>query len=150
MINKTTYVDDAEKIIHDLTKESISEQNSKMGPRKKRTDEQGIISTSQIRNILSLVNELSDMVRNDRSEELSDDVISHIQYVKMRIIYNAGKADGNGSKQGKSNPVKRFVTESKLIEHLNDINGSREKLLLVCRYTEALVAYHKFYIGGKE
>ncbi|MGN1457089.1 MAG: type III-A CRISPR-associated protein Csm2 [Acutalibacteraceae bacterium] len=96
------------------------------------------ITTSQIRIILSLINELYDMIRLDTSEKLSTAVQSHIQYIKMKIIYQAGR----------NNAVKDFEKLSNLTYHLDHVDGSRENLLCLCHYMEALVAYHKYYIGG--
>lgn len=76
-LDKKTYVDLAEKVIAEL-------------PRDNRDANKIQLSTNQIRNVLSLINELYDMVRTDTEKVLSDDVQSHIQYVKMKIIYAAG------------------------------------------------------------
>ena len=59
----------------------------------------------------------------------------------MKIAYAAGKDDkGN---------VKDFVERSKIMDYIDMIGDSRERLMLVCHYMEAIVAYHKFK-GGKE
>ena len=79
------------------------------------------------------------MVRTDTEKVLSDDVQSHIQYVKMKIIYAAGK----------DNAVKTFLEKSSLISYLNGIGDSRDDLILVCHYMEALVAYHRFNTNEK-
>lgn len=118
-LDKKTYVDTAEKVIGELP----VKQNGNIE-----------ITTNQIRNILSLINELYDMVRTDTESVLSDDVQSHIQYVKMKIIYAAGR----------EKTVKTFLEKSSLISYLNGIGDSRDDLILVCHYMEALVAYHKF------
>ncbi|WP_455527404.1 type III-A CRISPR-associated protein Csm2 [Huintestinicola sp.] len=125
-IDKKTYVDLAEKVIAEL-------------PRDNRDANKIQLSTNQIRNVLSLINELYDMVRTDTEKVLSDDVQSHIQYVKMKIIYAAGK----------DNAVKTFLEKSLLISYLNGIDDSRDDLILVCHYMEALVAYHRFNTNEK-
>lgn len=125
-IDKKTYVDLAEKVIAEL-------------PRDNRDANKIQLSTNQIRNVLSLINELYDMVRTDTEKVLSDDVQSHIQYVKMKIIYAAGK----------DNAVKTFLEKSLLISYLNGIGDSRNDLILVCHYMEALVAYHRFNTNEK-
>ncbi len=139
-IDKINYVDTAEKVILSLNRKDA-------------------ISTNQIRNILSLFAELFDMVRINTDELLSKEVISRIQYVKMRIVYAVGKDiddpknkwyKGNRNTQGIKPPVKDFVDKSGLLNHLKDIGSSRDNLLLVCRYMEALVAYHKFYGLGSD
>ena len=125
-IDKKTYVNLAEKVIAEL-------------PRDNRDANKIQLSTNQIRNVLSLINELYDMVRTDTEKVLSDDVQSHIQYVKMKIIYAAGK----------DNAVKTFLEKSLLISYLNGIGDSRNDLILVCHYMEALVAYHRFNTNEK-
>lgn len=125
-LDKKTYVDLAEKVIAEL-------------PRDNRDANKIQLSTNQIRNVLSLINELYDMVRTDTEKVLSDDVQSHIQYVKMKIIYAAGK----------DNAVKTFLEKSLLISYLNGIGDSRNDLILVCHYMEALVAYHRFNTNEK-
>lgn len=76
------------------------------------------------------------MVRTNKNKVLSEDVQSHIQYVKMKIIYMAGR----------ENSVKVFIEKSLLVDYLNGIGDSRDELILVCHYMEALVAYHKYNI----
>lgn len=125
-LDKKAYVDLAEKVIAEL-------------PRDNRDANKIQLSTNQIRNVLSLINELYDMVRTDTEKVLSDDVQSHIQYVKMKIIYAAGK----------DNAVKTFLEKSLLISYLNGIGDSRDDLILVCHYMEALVAYHRFNTNEK-
>lgn len=125
-LDKKAYVDLAEKVIAEL-------------PRDNRDANKIQLSTNQIRNVLSLINELYDMVRTDTEKVLSDDVQSHIQYVKMKIIYAAGK----------DNAVKTFLEKSLLISYLNGIDDSRDDLILVCHYMEALVAYHRFNTNEK-
>lgn len=124
MLDSKTYVDEAEKVIQGLMKNG---------------DKSKEITTNQVRNILSLFNELYDMVRNQPEKEIADNVVSHIQYVRVRVVYSAGRDE----------KVKKFVNQSGLLNHLKEIGSSRDNLLLVCKYMEALVAYHKFYGLGE-
>ena len=50
---------------------------------------------------------------------------------------------------GRDLTVKDFVEEAGLLEQLKDVQSDRKKLLLFCRYMEALVAYHRYY-GGRD
>jgi len=122
-LDKKTYVDEAEKAIEHLPRDKRNPNKIKIR-----------LTSNQIRNILSLINELYDMVRTNTEKTLSDDVQSHVQYVKMKIIYAAGRDD----------TVKDFIEKSSLISYLNGIDDSREDLILVCHYMEALVAYHRY------
>lgn len=95
---------------------------------------QKLLSTSQIRNLLSLNTEIYNTVLSERSTKLSDDVKSRLQYLKVRMVYDSGREEA----------VKLFVQNSHLIDHLDEIGESKEKYMLFARYLEALVAYRKF------
>ena len=120
-INKLNYVQKAEDVIKNLD-----------------ADNKGVIllNTNQIRNILTLINELYASVSRRHSEELDEDTMSRIAYVRMKLIYMAGRNEDNH--------VREFLEKSHLNDYLDKIGNSKEKLMLVCHYTEALVAYHKF------
>ena len=122
-LDKLTYVKQAESVIRDEIK-------------KNKFNKPGL-STSQIRNILTMTNELYNTVRFEKEEKLTDELRSHIQYTKMKIAYNAGRED----------IVKDFVEKSCLMQYLDEVGDSRDKLITFCHYAEALVAYHKFYGG---
>lgn len=117
-LNKTDYVKQAENIIREHLEQSYK-----------------CITSNKIRNVLTLMNELYNMARVDSKPELDEKTLSHIQYVKMRLVYESGRDD----------TVKSFINYSGLLSHLDSIKNNKEELFLVCRYTEALVAYHKFY-----
>ena len=99
----------------------------------------GLLTTSKIRNLLSMISTLYDEVRRERAEKLSDEEQSRIQYIRLHFAYEAGR----------DNKVKDFVNEADIFAHIRDIGDSKEKYLLFCKYMEALVAFHRFY-GGKE
>jgi len=122
-IKTTNYVDQAEKIISNLR------------------DEKGKIklTTSKIRNILSMVSELYNDTQRFREKELSDEMASRVQYLKMRVAYEAGR-DGT---------VREFVTKANLLEEIGKIGRDKDRLIVFCHYMEALVAYHRYY-GGRE
>lgn len=120
-LDKKIYVEDAEKIILGLVKEK------------------DVISTNKIRNMLTLINELYNAVKNQQSNDIDDDIQSRIQYIKMRLVYEAGR----------DKSVKSFLTKTGLLEVIDDIGESKEKLMLLCHYMEALVAYHKFNYEDK-
>ena len=121
------YVDRAEKAIKKMI---VVDKNGK---------EKINLTTSKIRNILSLVSDLYNDAQRHRSEELSDDLYNRVQYLKMRMAYEAGR----------EKTVKNFLDTANLLQEINRIGKSKKALLEFCNYMEALVAYHKFY-GGKE
>lgn len=98
------------------------------------------ITNTKLRNLYSLITEVSN-VENLRSEpELLPESQTRIAMARIRMVYEAGR----------ERSVKSFLEEAKLLEYLKDIGTSRDKLMDYSRYMEALVAYHRYYIGGKE
>ena len=74
-----------------------------------------------------------------QSDKLNAEIIGRINYMKIRFIYEAGREP----------KVKKLVDKAKILEHLEEIKGSRDQYILFSRYMEALVAYRKFY-GGRD
>ena len=87
------YVDRAEKAIKKLIVVN------------KKGDEIINLTTSKIRNILSLVSDLYNDAQRYRSEELSEDLYNRVQYLKMRMAYEAGR----------ENTVKEFLKKAEQI-----------------------------------
>ncbi len=123
VLNKLTYVDQAEKVVLDLGKD----KSGKI-----------FVTTNKVRNMLTLINELYAMV-NKSEKTLNEELQSRVQYTRMRIVYEAGR-DKN---------VKELCEKSEILDYLKGVGSSTDNLLLVCRYMEALVAYHKFYTTEK-
>ena len=127
-LNDATYVDQAEKVILDL---------------KNQTDNRGkpiqMVTTSKIRNILAMAADIYDNAMQSNSNELNSDVSSRIEYLRVRMIYEAGR----------DRTVKDFVEKSHLLDYCKMINADKKRYILFYRYLEALIAFHKFN-GGKE
>ena len=121
------YVERAESIIKSLVKYDRN-GNGKID-----------LTTSKIRNILSMVSDLYNDTQRFKGEELSDEMYMRTQYLKMRIAYEAGR----------DRVTKDFIDKSGLMKEIDNIKKSKKALLNFCHYVEALVAYHKYY-GGKE
>lgn len=118
------YVEQAEKVMQDL-------QAAGKGQIK--------LTTSKIRSILAMVSELYNDAQRLRAETLSEDLVGRVQYLKMRIAYEAGR----------EGYVREFVKKAAILEEIGRIGRKKEQLLLFCHYMEALVAYHKF-LGGRD
>lgn len=118
-INRQNYVDQAEKVIQDIGKTNLT--------------------TSKIRNLLAMTAELKTAAQHSRDSVLSKEMQSRVQYLKMRIAYEAGR----------EKTVKDFVERAGLLTLVSSVGQDRERLLLFCDYMEALTAYHRFY-GGKD
>ena len=58
----------------------------------------------------------------------------------MKLVYEYGRNEAG---------VQDFLKKSQLIEEIKKIGDDREKLIIYCKYVEALVAYHR-YFGGQD
>ncbi len=125
-ITEDSYVDDAEKVIVYLEKNFGRDK---------------LITTSQLRNILSMAADIYNqlMTTESQGDTLAGDLAQRIDYLRVRCVYASGR-DRN---------VKRFLEASKLVEQIRKIGGSRKGFMLFYRYMEALVAYNSFH-GGKD
>lgn len=120
IINNSTYVDYAENAI-----------------RMVHQDKRNKITTTQIRNLLSMTADIYNDVLNSEGEKLTQDILARIEYLKVHIIYAAGR----------STDVRSFVDKAKILEILKSLNGSRSDFILFSHYMEALVAFHRYYDG---
>ena len=127
ILQNDTYVQKAEAVIDKLAQNRDRRGNVQM------------VTTSKIRNLLSMTNEIYNEVRLSRDEKLDEEIRGRISYLKIRFVYEAGR-DGQ---------VGDFVKEAQILECIDEIRDSKSRCLLFCRYMEALVAYHKFK-GGKD
>ena len=115
------YVDAAEKVIQSL-------------------DQKRAITTSKLRNLLSLVSDIYN-VENLRDEpQLLPESKTALTMLRIRVVYEAGREQ----------KVKDFVQAAKLLEYIKGIGNDRVKLIDFAHYMEALVAYHRYLIGGRE
>lgn len=102
------------------------------------------LTTSQIRKFLIAVNTVTNKVnvyksKNVGVQQLTDELATEVQYLKVKIVYQAGRED----------TVKKFVQASRLLEWIDGIGTDMKKYDEFAHYVEALVAYHKFY-GGQD
>ena len=125
-INETDFGDVAKKIMGNFFE-------------KKRSNQKGSISTTKLRSILEMVNYTYYSVLYIANNELTNEHLSSIAYLKVRMAYESGRED----------TVRDFIKEAGLMEPITDIVKSkrRDSFLLYCRYVESLVAYYK-YEGG--
>lgn len=123
---KTEYVDTAENVMKEFSKKGFKVGRDKL-------------TTTQIRNILSLTGIIYDMTRN---YGVTDEVINKLLYLRVQLVYTAGR----------NLAVKEFVNLSHLLDILTELqkkNYPKDSVIRLCRYMEAMVAYFKFY-GGKD
>lgn len=128
-INENNYADEAEKVIIQL-KNKTNPKTGKSVP---------MVTTSKIRNILAMTSDIYNEVLMQQDDKLSDDLAGRIEYLRIRVVYEAGREQS----------VKDFIMQAKILDILKEIKGSRKNYILFNRYMESLVAFHKFY-GGKD
>lgn len=102
------------------------------------------VTTSQIRKFLTAVNVVRNKVdlykaKNKGAEALSKELTAEIKFLKVNLLYQAGRTDA----------VKQFITVSKLDIIIDGIGDSLARFVKFTKYVEALVAYHKF-LGGRD
>lgn len=102
------------------------------------------VTTSQIRKFLTAVNVVRNKVdlykaKNKGAEALSKELTAEIKFLKVNLLYQAGRTDA----------AKQFMTVSKLDIIIDGIGDSLARFVKFTKYVEALVAYHKF-LGGRD
>jgi CRISPR-associated protein Csm2 len=119
---ETDYVAQAKRVMESLR------------PTDREGREKGGLTTSQIRNLLSLTSQIFDEAEGVSGDVIPQGLLDKVQYLRVRFVYQAGREPA----------VSAFVQEAKLLSALEEIKTSREKLIEFCRYMEALVAYKKY------
>jgi CRISPR-associated protein Csm2 len=94
------------------------------------------VTTSQLRKFLSAVNSVSNKIQIWDKEELSNDLINEIQYLRVKLAYQAGRYGD----------VRKFALASGLDNKIKDIKTKKDYLDFA-RYMEAIIAFHKFEGG---
>ena len=129
-LDEKTYVDQAESVLDKLT-QKIEKNGKWITPQ--------IVTTSKIRNILSMAADIYDNVLQNKEDQLTDEIVSRIVYLRVRMIYECGREP----------KVKDFVNAAQLLEYIKMIGDDKKRYVLFYHYLEALVAFHKFK-GGKD
>lgn len=124
-LDENNYVDQAERVI--LKLKDLKDFRGKDIP---------VVTTSKLRNLLAMTADIYNEVIVLKEDKLPEDIKGRINYLKIRFLYEAGREKG----------VKNLVKEAEILNHLDDIKGSRKQYLLFSRYMEALVAYRKFHV----
>lgn len=97
------------------------------------------ITTSKLRNILSLMMDVYNTEVLRTEAELLEESKVKLQMARIRIAYECGR-DRN---------TKDFVEKAYLLSWLKAVGSSREQAIRYIHYLEAIVAYHRFW-GGRE
>ena len=102
-----------------------------------------LISTSKLRNLLSMITDCYYSEKRSKQMRIADDTTEILDSMRVRVANEIGRDKKSGDKFGK------FARETKLQEYLKGIRKDRKAFLRFFGYMEALVAYHK-YMGGNE
>ena len=124
VLEKTNYVDKAEDVVNNLMRDKKNHL---------------ILTTSKIRNILSMISTIYNEVIHYPSDKLNEDIVERLKYLKMRFAYEAGREKA----------VKNLIEVAKIFEIIEWIGNDKQKCILFCKYMESIVAYRKFN-GGKD
>ena len=108
------YVEDAEKVFKDW----YSTRDKK-------------ITTSKIRGLLSGMSDIYNDVVRVEGEELPQDIVDRIQYLKVQFVYEYGRDDK------KDGSVRRFINESKILNKIDQIGTSKKKFIEMERYMDS-------------
>ena len=131
------------------------------------------VTTSKIRNLLSLVTDIYNDESIRTEDKLKPDSVVKLNLMRVRVAYEYGrdtgenksrnKEEGSDRDRGESNgrdkekssgketvyPMREFKTQAHQREYLKGISTDRADLIRFAHYMEALVAFHR-YLGGKE
>ncbi|WP_329773101.1 type III-A CRISPR-associated protein Csm2 [Catenibacterium mitsuokai] len=119
----------------DKVENTIKELKTKKNQRGKPI---GLLTVSQIRNLLAMSADILNEVLEYPEENLSEELLDRISYLTVRFYYEAGRDE----------KVKSFIETAKLLPFLKGIK-TRKQYIQYYQYMEALVAFHKYH-GGKD
>lgn len=77
----------------------------------------GLLTVSQIRNILAMSADIYNSVLESPTENLSEDLLDRISYLTVRLYYEAGR----------NQLVKKFIEKAKLIEKLKNAKTKKDR-----------------------
>ena len=119
----------------DKVENTIKELKTKKNQRGKPI---GLLTVSQIRNLLAMSADILNEVLEYPEENLSEELLDRVSYLTVRFYYEAGRDE----------KVKSFIETAKLLPFLKGIK-TRKQYIQYNQYMEALVAFHKYH-GGKD
>ena len=119
----------------DKVENTIKESKTKKNQRGKPI---GLLTVSQIRNLLAMSADILNEVLEYPEENLSEELLDRVSYLTVRFYYEAGRDE----------KVKSFIETAKLLPFLKGIK-TRKQYIQYYQYMEALVAFHKYH-GGKD
>lgn len=99
--------------------------------------EEKCITTSKLRNLLSLASDIYNRENLRTEQTLSPESMAGINMMRIRTAYECGRDRG----------TEAFVRKAKLLEHLKWLSEKSDRAAAIAffHYMEALVAYHRYY-----
>ncbi len=129
MPSNENYVDEARNVINTL-----------MNMKDQRTGRPiPVVTTSKIRNLLSMSADIYNEVRLMRDGDLEDGINERISYLRVRCVYEAGR----------DKAVNSFVEKSGILAKMKNIK-TKSDYINFSRYMEALVAWRKYLCESDE
>lgn len=122
-----------------ITEQNYVEKAQKVMEKEENGRKKVNITTSKIRNLLAMTADIYNEVLNHPGDKLTEEIIGRINYLKIHFVYEAGREPA----------VKTLVEQAKILEIIDEIQGSKKNYVLFSKYMEALVAYHRYY-GGRD
>ncbi|MBQ1554838.1 MAG: type III-A CRISPR-associated protein Csm2 [Clostridia bacterium] len=100
------------------------------------------ITTTKLRNIMSMISEIYNFESRRKDEKLSADSVAKLQRLRIRIVYEYGRTETNKA-------FKPFCNRFKILDYLVEISNDYNRVYFFgyALFFESLVAYHRFYGG---
>ena len=110
------YVDEAERIMRALISSGTT------------------ITTSKIRNLLSLVTDIYNDESIRTEDKLKPDSVVKLNLMRVRVAYEYGRDNGESVGKDKVYPMREFITQAHLREYLKGISTDRADLIRFAHY----------------
>ena len=110
------YVDEAERIMRALISSGTT------------------ITTSKIRNLLSLVTDIYNDESIRTEDKLKPDSVVKLNLMRVRVAYEYGRDNGESVGKDKVYPMREFITQAHLLEYLKGISTDRADLIRFAHY----------------
>lgn len=133
--SKVDIVDRAEKAIQNLKKDKYN----KIG-----------LNPTKIRKFLTAVTAVKNKVdvvaagKGSTFTELPEELALEVKLLKTNILYQAGRDTD------RDRYVEDFIQRTGIVTFIESVGNDYKKFQQLCRYVEALIAFHKYYSTKKE
>ncbi|WP_145462495.1 type III-A CRISPR-associated protein Csm2 [Staphylococcus hominis] len=119
---------------HEVVQNNLKPSNKK--GRKKQVLFNGL-TTSKLRKLMEQVNRLYTIAFNSNEDQLNEEFIDELEYLKIKFYYEAGREKS----------VDEFLRKTLMFQIIDRViqKESKKFFLDYCKYFEALVAYAKYY-----